>query len=60
MPGSGWASKEFRDLCQTSEELFAGDEEDENKIPVGLATLAKAYDWKGYLCLTIFCNSKAC
>jgi len=47
VPGSGWASKEFRDLCKTSEDLFAGDEEDENKVPVGLATLAKAYDWKG-------------
>ena len=47
VPGSGWANKDFRGLCKTSENLFAGDEEDENKVPVGLATLAKAYDWKG-------------
>ena len=29
--------------------LFAGDEEDENKVPVGLATLASNIDWDGML-----------
>ena len=47
--GSGWANEELKQLCEVSTTLFAGDEEDDNKVPVGLATLA-AQDWKG-LCV---------
>ena len=45
--GSGWANEELKQLCEVSTTLFAGDEEDDNKVPVGLATLAAAQDWAG-------------
>ena len=45
--GSGWADETLKRLCEVSTTLFAGDEEDDNKVPVGLATLAAKYDWKG-------------
>ena len=45
--GSGWADERLKRLCEVSTTLFAGDEEDDNKLPVGLATLAAKHDWKG-------------
>ena len=45
--GSGWADERLKRLCEVSTTLFAGDEEDDNKVPVGLATLAAKHDWKG-------------
>jgi len=44
--GSAWADETLKRLCEVSTTLFAGDEEDDNKVPVGLATLAAKYDWK--------------
>jgi len=53
--GSGWANEELKGLCEVSTTLFAGDEEDDNKVPVGLATLA-ALDWTGSYYFDYYCT----
>ena len=55
--GSGWADERLKRLCEVSTTLFAGDEEDDNKVPVGLSTLAAKYDWKGKTVVPcVFCS----